>query len=127
MILTKNHTAHCRIILPERCDEVTRYAAEELSKYLGEITGADFPIGKEPSREGDILVGFDHGDLPEEGYRYHTAGGHLHFLGKGRGLLYGVYAFLEEELGIRFFTPEVTHIPGAPVWSSVRWISPAPR
>lgn len=111
MILAINHTAHCRIIVPNGCDEVTRYAAEELSKYLGEIIGADFPIGKEPSRDGDILVGFDHGELPEEGYRYHTDGCHLRFLGKGRGLLYGVYAFLEDELGIRFFTPEVTHIP----------------
>ena len=28
-----------------------------------------------------------------------------------RGTLYGVYEFLEEELGIRWYTPEITHIP----------------
>ena len=85
--------------------------AEELARFLGEIAGANFPIGKEPARDGDILVGFGCADLPEEGYRYHTGGSCLHFCGSGRGLLYGVYAFLEDTLGIRFFTPEVTHVP----------------
>src|SRR5262249_15681016 len=31
--------------------------------------------------------------------------------GRPRGTLYGVYALLEEKLGVRWFTPEIEHVP----------------
>lgn len=122
MKLAVNHTPMSRIITAAHCDPVTEYAAEELSRWLGEITGASFPIAPDtlPPMAGDILVGENlrteayslrTAALPREGYFYCTEGDTLVFGGKGRGLLYGIYAFLEDELGIRFFTPECTRIP----------------
>lgn len=122
MKLAVNHVAHGRIITANNCDPVTQYAAEELARWLGEITGAAFRIDSDslPPQANDILVGENsrtaaYADrtaaLPKEGYFYCTEGDTLIFGGKGRGLLYGIYAFLEDELGIRFFNPDVTHVP----------------
>ncbi len=76
-----------------------KYAAEELNKYL--------------SKMADIA---DHGDfpvyltvdaaLPKEGYTITPKEDSLTVAGgTGRGLLYGVYRFLEKFGGARFFTP----------------------
>ena len=122
MKLAVNHIAHARIVTARDCDPVTRYAAEELSRFLGEIAGCAFQIvnDKQEPMKHDILVGLSkrtaqYADrfaaLPREGYFYCNDGENLVFGGTGRGLLYGVYAFLEDELGIRFFNPDVTHVP----------------
>lgn len=122
MILAARHIAHSRIVTASHCDSVTQYAAEELARWLGEITGAAFPMitDEMPPKPGDILVGENSrtaafaqrsAALSKEGYFYCTEGESLIFGGKGRGLLYGIYAFLEDELGIRFFNPDVTHVP----------------
>ena len=59
MKLAVNHVAHGRIITANNCDPVTQYAAEELARWLGEITGAAFPINSDslPPQANDILVG----------------------------------------------------------------------
>ena len=122
MKLAQNHVAHSRIVTAQPCDPVTRYAAEELARWLGEMTGASFAIAADilPPQKNDILLGESkrtaaYADriaaLPKEGYFYCTDGDGLVFGGKGRALLYAVYAFLEDELGIRFFAPDVTHVP----------------
>ena len=122
MKLALHHVPHSRIVTAARCDSVTRYAAEELAHWLGEITGAAFSMISDemPPKPGDILVGASRrtsafaqrtASLPREGYFYCTEGENLIFGGEGRGLLYGIYAFLEDELGIRFFNPDVTHVP----------------
>ncbi len=49
--------------------------------------------------------------LPEESWFYFSKGDTLTIGGSGRGLLYGVYCFLENELGIRFLADNVEHIP----------------
>ena len=91
-----------------------------------EISGVTLPIvsdstepqGKEiclgqTSREG-VFYTVDRSDLGDEGFilkvfdeRLVIAGGAL------RGTLYGVYTFLEERLGVRWFTPDLTVIPEA--------------
>lgn len=122
MKLAINHVAHSRIITAQGCDPVTRYAAEELARWLGEISGTAFTITTDimPPQKNDILVGTNKRTeifaertalLPKEGYFYCTDGDNLVFGGNGRGLLYGIYTFLEDELGIRFFSPDVTHVP----------------
>ena len=122
MKLAVYHNPMCRIVTARDCDPVTRYAAEELSRFLGEICGCAFQIvnDKQLPMKHDILVGMskrtvEYADrfaaLPREGYFYCHDGENLIFGGTGRGLLYGVYAFLEDELGVRFFNPDVTHVP----------------
>jgi len=109
---------------PKNADDPERHAAEELAHFLSEISGAHFevtPLGKSHSGTR-ILVGRDAARslineselnaLGAEGYIIRARGTELAIAGaKPRGTLYGVYSFLEDELGCRWFTPEVARIP----------------
>lgn len=113
------------IVRPAEATPAEARAADELQRFLGEITGVAVPIaddtGPLPARA--ILVGpsrhlnglgidIDFEALGREGFVIRTAPPHLIIAGgRPRGTLYGVYAFLEEHLGCRWFTPEVSHIP----------------
>jgi hypothetical protein len=113
-----------RIIVPKSALEVEKYAALELQDHLKKISGAKLPIvtdAVKPSR-GDILLGrnqyfskikfsVNFKKLGKEGFAIKTHGKNLIIAGNGRGLLYGVYTFLEKYLGCRWYTAEVSHIP----------------
>jgi hypothetical protein len=101
-----------------------KHAAEELSKFLKEILGATFEVKAEAPPEGApaILVGpgaakaIISGDeiarLGKEGYILRARGPRLAIAGgRPRGTLYGAYSFLEDELGCRWLTPDVSRIP----------------
>lgn len=49
--------------------------------------------------------------LPEESWFYRSEGDTLIIGGSGRGVLYGVYQFLERELDIRFLTDDAESVP----------------
>ncbi|HOL78756.1 MAG TPA: alpha-glucuronidase family glycosyl hydrolase, partial [Clostridiales bacterium] len=126
MTIIKDGASEYRIVLSDSASVSERTAAEELQYYLREISGVTLPIvsdstepqGKEiclgqTSREG-VFYTVDRSDLGDEGFilkvfdeRLVIAGGAL------RGTLYGVYTFLEERLGVRWFTPDLTVIPEA--------------
>ena len=103
-----------------------RYAAEEFQRYLERISGAKLPIvtDAEKTARYEILLGdnvhlrklraatVDFSKLGSDGFTLRTVGNHLVIAGgKPRGTLYGVYALLEEKLGVRWFTPEVEVVP----------------
>lgn len=101
-----------------------RTAADELQKYLRQITGVTLPIQEAgPLPANAILVGRDAvcdslvldtpwTTLGEEGFGVTTAGSHLVLAGgRPRGTLYAVYSFLDQELGCRWFTADVSRIP----------------
>ena len=106
----------------------SRYAAEELQRFLGEITGARVQLAdNNPGvpRHAIVIgscadaqrlladVGID--DLGAEGYVIRSNGTAAVIAGgEPRGLLYGVYGLLEDHLGCRWFTPEVNRIPKNP-------------
>jgi hypothetical protein len=46
---------------------------------------------------------------------------------KPRGTLYGVYTLLEERLGVRWFTPELSTCPAPTASSWLRWRDAHPR
>jgi len=120
--------ARTRIIISESASESTQYAAEELQRFLGEITGAQIPIANdhEPMDGPEIVVGdnahlrelgtrIDLAGLGKEGYVLRSVGPHLVIAGpEPRGTLYGVYGLLEEHLGCRWFATEVSRIPKDP-------------
>jgi len=101
------------------------YAVEEFVGFFRDMTGVALPVADDNSSvsEYEIVIGkgsrtnSDEMDaeidrMGDEGFivkiteqRITIAGGKL------RGTLYGVYDFLEEELGCRWYTPETTHIP----------------
>ncbi len=99
-------------------------AAQELQSYIEQISGCVLPIITdaitvtaheilvgETDREGGALT-VDRAALGGEGFVLKAADGKLLIAGGGeRGTLYGVYAFLEDYLGCRWYTPEMTVIP----------------
>lgn len=114
-----------RIIVALDAPPADRYAAEELQQYLEKMTGARLPIvlDLEPAVAREILVGDnrhvrnldiepDLEGLGGDGFFLRTVGRRLLIVGgRPRGTLNGVYTFLEENLGVRWFTPELEQVP----------------
>ncbi len=140
MILAKNHSTPYKIIIAENAALQHIHAAEELRTILHQITGASFPVYRECEEAlevraerhlnklyplefptyiyvGDAAFGTRMGytaprELGKEGYSICTKEYSLYIVGgHPRGVLYGVYSFLETYCGCRWFTEEVSHIP----------------
>lgn len=116
------------IVLADDASPSTKYAAEELGRFLKEMTGAEFPVrsDKTPMAKHEIILGdnahlrelgvsVDFKSLGDEGYVIKTAGSRLVIAGGSlRGNLYGVYGLLDDHLGCRWFSTEVSRIPKRP-------------
>lgn len=98
-------------------------AANELAKYLKQITGAEYPIVTDdtPKADHEIVVGYANRPgckpqkkLGDEGFNIKAENKRLLILGSEvRGALYGVYTFLEKFCGCRFFTDDCEIVPVA--------------
>lgn len=101
-------------------------AAQELQKYLNQVTGASFPLQTEDDVKADapqILVGAgsrakallpqqDWQALGHDGIIIKTVGKTLILAGgRPRGTLYAVYQFLEDAVGCRWWTPTEKLVP----------------
>jgi hypothetical protein len=100
------------------------YAAEELQQFVAEATGEKLPIRQEAQGGAHHIfvgestamraanVGFDTAGMGEEDLRIVVRDANIAIAGgRPRGTLYGVYTFLEDHLGVRFLTPDATHVP----------------
>ncbi len=128
LTLTRGGKASCTIIVGHTANEQVRYAAEELARFLKEISGAAIPIktDRDPVKGLVIYVGqsdrleqsgtkIDLDKLGREGFVIRAIRGALVIVGgQPRGTLYGVYSFLEDQLGCRWFTPDCSRIPQRP-------------
>lgn len=108
-VIAENQTAKMTIVLEEDNSMTANFAAEELSRYLTMMTGAEFPVSRGPASGNNGLIILRKrkasGNPRNDGYAIQTRKGNLYLLGDNdRGLLYGVYAFLES-LGARWFEP----------------------
>ena len=123
-VLFDNKKTDYRIALDGQASESEQWAATELQKWLKEISGATFPIQTLDQQHSgpQIIVGFNavtqsktNANAPldtDESYFYTNSGSDiLIYGGKRRGTLYGVMAFLENELGCRWYTPGKAVIP----------------
>ncbi|MCK5862529.1 MAG: DUF4838 domain-containing protein, partial [Candidatus Hydrogenedentes bacterium] len=129
LVIAEDGVARMTIVVSVTASPSTRYAAEELQRFLGEMTGAAIPLVTDdaPPAPSEIWVGnnqrlhdanilIDYDALGTEGYVIRTRTPHIFIAGgEPRGTLYGVYGFLEDHLGCRWFTPEVSTIPKAKV------------
>jgi hypothetical protein len=127
LTLAEDGEAKMAIVVGANASPSTRHAAEELQRFLKEITGASFDLitDADPARPAEIVIGanermyglnlsVDFQRLGAEGYVLLTKGKHLVIAGgEPRGTLYGVYGLLEDHLGCRWFTPTVSTIPKA--------------
>lgn len=126
LILSNGGKAKYLIVLPDEPSPVETTAADELKKYLDEITDANFSIISES--EADIsqpllVVGnsslartllpkIDITQLPYDGIVVETIGKDIIMLGHPvRGTLYAVNTFLEEAVGVRWWTSTESYIP----------------
>lgn len=98
------------IVLSEMEDSRLNAAADTLSKYLKEITGKDF--AKALNGEGlKFSLVYDN-EIPDNGYIIETAENEVLIAGSGtRGVIHGVYAFLEKYCGCDWFTSTLYVIP----------------
>jgi len=113
------------IVTPKRPDPAETTAARELQSALEQISGVRLNIVDETVMvdQREIVVGatglYDaaplfaqYGARGEDGFLLKASGGRIVIAGGSpRGTLYGVYAFLEEQLGCRWYAPGVTYIP----------------
>ncbi len=99
-------------------------AAYELQAYLKQITGADFPVRNEGQTTGpQILIGpsrqvkrlasdVDWPKLGHDGIVIRTVGDKLILAGgQPRGTLYAVYTFIEDTVGVRWWTSTESYVP----------------
>ena len=93
------------IYMPE-IDETLLHAAHELSRYVYEALGALLGISDKRG-ETQITLETD-ASISPDGFSVCCKDGGLRITGGGsRGVLYGVYAFLEKFVGWRFFAGEM--------------------
>jgi len=112
------------IVIDPEAIPAEKHAAQEFQHMLGKSAGVFLPIrnsGEDASdhvhigksaalTEGNIVI--DTSELGEEGFHVIIREDLLAIVGgRPRGTLYGVYQFLEDELGVRFLTYDHTHIP----------------
>ncbi len=125
LMITRDGATAYRIIVPDGPNAAAYYAASELQRYLLDVSGVSLSIIPESQagRGTAIWLGPCRrvekagllpaaGVLTGDGVMIKTAGRDLIILGDGgRGLLNGVYVFLERFLGCRFLAYNCTIAP----------------
>lgn len=138
--IAQNGEAKAVIVLAVDAAEPERHAANELAGFLRQITGAKFEIQAPPATgQSRLLVGpkaaklavadFSTDGLGAEGIVIRTVGDDLILAGgRPRGTLYAVYTFLEEHVGCRWWSSQVSTIPIKPTLRidrlNVRYVPP---
>lgn len=121
--LVKDGIPKSRIIFPAKPTVIEIQAAKVLQDYIERISGAFLPIevDKVEQQPGEIMIGNVNrpqiNDVPKEkldkdGIFIKSTGKSLLITGgTDKGILYGVYTFLEKYLGCRKYASKVTHVP----------------
>ncbi|NLF09938.1 MAG: DUF4838 domain-containing protein [Pirellulaceae bacterium] len=125
LVLAEGGRSPYQIVVADDASLSTKHGAEELQTFLEEISGAKLPIvsDRQPATPREIVIGdnarlraivpeIDLKPLGPEGYIIRVVGERLIVAGGAlRGNMYGVYGFLEDHLGCRWFAPGVSRIP----------------
>ncbi len=131
LILADGGQTRYVIVVGETASEAERYAAKELADFLEQATGAAFATVTDdsPPTSHELVVGrTNRGSLDDvpaelkptvpEGYVIRRLGEKVLIMGNiPRATLYGVYEFLEDEVGCRFLSYDplqaehINHVP----------------
>ena len=132
LVLVQGGKARAKILVGPQASRVERFAASELQKYLKQISGAELSIseGGQAGSDASILIGKAEAnpslqtlarkgkielsaDYPgKEGFILKTLPEALVIGGSDDlGVLYGVYALLEDELGCCWVAPGEDEVP----------------
>lgn len=102
------------VLVVEKSDSIRVQAAGVLQKYLHRATGYHMPIVQNESMgTKHIFIGSISSTAVPESYHIKCKGDDIYFDGNGRGVLYGVYRFIEDRLGARkwYIGAENTYVP----------------
>jgi len=127
-ILADNGQTSYKVQIDEGASSMEKHAAEELVDYLTEVTGASFLLteSSNPSSQPVIIVGrnalteslvpeLTDGSLGEDGFVIRKVQQNIVIAGSdSRGTMYGVNYFLDEYVGVKWFSPTYTSIPNIP-------------
>ena len=98
------------IVLSDSEDNRLLAAADTLEGYMEKITGKDFSISSD-GRGLEITLGYAD-SVPDNGYMIETEENSVSIFGSGtRGVIHGVYAFLEKYCGCDWYTSTFYSIP----------------
>lgn len=87
------------------------YAAEEFQNFYAQASGVTLPIVRSTDRP-DRHIFINSADMGEEAFQIVIGDNRIVISGgRPRGVLYGVYQFLEDYLGVRFLAADHTHVP----------------
>jgi hypothetical protein len=126
MTIAERSATDCCIVIGSNASAPEKTAAAELQQYLKQVTGADFAIKTESQAKASaprILVGqsrevkrllpdVDWAALGHDGIVIRTVGKDLVLAGgEPRGTLYAVYTFLEDTVGVRWWTGTESFVP----------------
>ncbi len=122
MIISEKFESKYQIIYPDNPATTDLYAARELKKYIQKISGATIAEFRDTREERpcEIVLGFtsrggyteaEKAELGDEGFIIKTEGEKLFIIGGRRGVIYGVYGFLEDYCGVRFYTRDFEKVP----------------
>jgi len=114
-----------KIIIPSNSSECIRFAAQELNDFVKKSSNTNLCISDEAECVGNnkfislyktelCKTTFDIGNykLHNDGYLIKSSGDNIFIDSNSeRGVLYGVYEFLERFFGIKFLTEKETYIP----------------
>ncbi len=127
MIISRDSKTLFAIYYAPCASESEQFAAEELMRYLNRVTGANFSLisgGDVPEYAlvvgpcnalNELGINLDKENLGNEGFIIRTAGNRIIIAGgQPRGTLYGVYTFLEDLVGCRWYTPTLEKVPERP-------------
>ena len=117
------------VLIDSLASKSEKKAAQEFRDYILRISGVDLKetnnmnvttpfvcIGYNYKLSSTLLV--NKPDEKDENYRYVENEGNIYIWGgRNRGTMYGVFAFLEEKLGVRWYTPDCTFVPNLDEWS----------
>jgi len=129
--LVKDGACDYWIVVAGSASPSEKRAADELQSHFKACTGVELPIVEVPPRDGAHMIVLGCGpiarrlgvdpkaeELGEQGYVLRTVSPHVVIAGTpAAGTMYGVYDFLETQLGIRWYapgvikTPRVTNVP----------------
>lgn len=105
------------IVLSHEASLSEKTAAKELQGVIREMSGVTLPIVNHPVSKGIYIgwtqqTGVSKPAPDDESFTYKTNKESLYiFGGSERGTMYGVFRFLEQEMGVRWYTASFTKIP----------------
>ena len=116
LVLAKDGVSNYQIVLPKGANDAWKQVANILQDYFERITDINLPVVTEDEAESEyeIVLGktnryegeekINRSVLGKEGFCIRNVGQRIFIAGALRGTLYGIYEFIEEFLGHKFYS-----------------------